>query len=146
MVPNLSTGKTEAVIQLRGEGARQARRRLHGVALPSLLTESKVWPGSRITAAPKYRHLGGFITREVWSWKPATDAGLHGMPFVDTERQYTAVAMLRWMTTCRFLPLLLNSPKSISKLHQITADLKIIGSDYPPVLSPAFLSISLTHL
>ena len=61
MIPNLSENKTEALLCLRGRGARRVRSQYLSESSPSILVESQHWPTARLRLVPSYRHLGGIV-------------------------------------------------------------------------------------
>ena len=61
LLPNLSRGKTEAMMQLHGKGARKARHNAFGEREGSLPLDCRLWPQARLKLVPAYKHLGGFL-------------------------------------------------------------------------------------
>ncbi|CAE6922405.1 unnamed protein product [Symbiodinium sp. CCMP2456] len=61
LVPNLSKGKTEAIVQLHGKGAKSERRRIFGEDDGTLPLSCRLWQGAKLRVVPVYRHLGGFL-------------------------------------------------------------------------------------
>ena len=62
LVPNLSRGKTEAMVHLCHKGSRQARRHLSGALNGELPLTCRLWPEATLRIVPTYRHLGGVLT------------------------------------------------------------------------------------
>ena len=61
MTPNLSAGKSEVVLSLKGPGARQVRASELSDRDPSVQVASRHWPDARIRVVPFYKHLGGIL-------------------------------------------------------------------------------------
>ena len=61
LLPNLSRGKTEAVVRLVGPGASKLRKEIFGNADGEICLSCRLWPGARLRVVPTYRHLGGFL-------------------------------------------------------------------------------------
>ena len=61
LLPNLARGKTEAVVCLRGWGAKKLAAEVFRGTDPSLQLASPVWPEARIRLVPTYKHVGGMI-------------------------------------------------------------------------------------
>ena len=62
LLPNLARGKTEAVVCLRGRGAKKLAAEVFRGTDPSLQLASPVWPEARIRLVPTYKHVGGMIS------------------------------------------------------------------------------------
>ncbi|CAE7553939.1 RE2 [Symbiodinium sp. CCMP2456] len=61
LVPNLSKGKTEAIIQLHGKGAKETRRQIFGDKAGAIPLSCRLWADASLRIVPVYRHLGGFL-------------------------------------------------------------------------------------
>ena len=61
MEPNLGPGKTECILQLRGQGSRALRRDVHSRTPPSLPLGSLLRDKERIRVVAQYKHLGGLV-------------------------------------------------------------------------------------
>ena len=61
LVPNLTRGKTEAIIHVLGPGAQKIRSKIFGPEGGSLPLHCKLWPEARLRVVPVYRHLGGYL-------------------------------------------------------------------------------------
>ena len=61
MEPNLGPGKTECIVQLRGQGSRALRREVHSRSPPSLPLGSLLRERESIRVVPQYKHLGGLV-------------------------------------------------------------------------------------
>ena len=59
--PNLSPGKSEAIVSLVGRHSRTIRAELFRDSEPSLALPSTLWPSSRLRLVSKYKHLGGVL-------------------------------------------------------------------------------------
>ena len=58
LLPNLAKGKTEAVVCLRGKGAKRLASSVFRGADPSVQLCSTVWPEARLRLVPVYKHVG----------------------------------------------------------------------------------------
>ncbi|CAE7404568.1 unnamed protein product [Symbiodinium sp. CCMP2456] len=61
LVPNLAKGKTEAIMQLHGKGAKGTRKQIFGDAQGEIPLSCRLWDGARLRVVPVYKHLGGFL-------------------------------------------------------------------------------------
>ncbi|CAE7566086.1 unnamed protein product, partial [Symbiodinium sp. CCMP2456] len=61
LVPNLSRGKTEAIVQLHSKGAKATRRRIFGDEEGTIPLSCRLWKEAKLRIVPVYRHLGGFL-------------------------------------------------------------------------------------
>ncbi|CAE7453101.1 unnamed protein product [Symbiodinium sp. CCMP2592] len=61
LLPNLSRGKTEALVHLRAKGARQARKELFVENAGTLPLQCRLWPEARLRLTATYIHLGGVL-------------------------------------------------------------------------------------
>ena len=61
LVPNLSRGKTEAMVQFHGKGTRKARQYIFGDCNGAVPLECQQWPLARLRIVPTYKHLGGYL-------------------------------------------------------------------------------------
>ena len=61
LVPNLSRGKTEALVQFHGRGTHQARQTVFGEHAGSLPLTCRLWPSARLRIVSAYKHLGGYL-------------------------------------------------------------------------------------
>ena len=61
LVPNLTRGKTEAIVHVLGPGARKVRSEIFGPQGGSIPLHCKLWQDARLRVVPVYRHLGGYL-------------------------------------------------------------------------------------
>ena len=61
LVPNLTRGKTEAIVHVCGCGARRVRSDIFGPGDGSVPLECRLWEAARLRIVPVYRHLGGYL-------------------------------------------------------------------------------------
>ena len=61
LLPNLDSGKTEAVVSLQGKHSRSLRARLFRDDPAVIPAQSNLWPGAHIRLVSQYKHLGGII-------------------------------------------------------------------------------------
>ena len=61
MFPNLGSNKTEAIVGLKGKGAKLARKTLLAAKDPTLAISSQMWPDERLRIVATYKHLGGIV-------------------------------------------------------------------------------------
>lgn len=61
MTPNLSAGKTELLLSLRGRGARQQRVQLFGPTAPRMLSIVGEYHTHHVRLVQQYTHLGGVL-------------------------------------------------------------------------------------
>ena len=61
LLPNLSRGKTEAMVQLHGKGTRRVRQTIFGDNNGAIPLECRLWPDARLRIVPAYKHLGGYL-------------------------------------------------------------------------------------
>ena len=61
LMPNLSKGKTEAIVSLVGPGSRRLKQELFVDSDPTFPLQSAMWPEARLRVTPAYKHLGGII-------------------------------------------------------------------------------------
>ena len=61
LVPNLTWGKTEAIVHVLGTGAKKVRSEIFGAHGGSVPLSCSLWPDARLRIVPVYRHLGGYL-------------------------------------------------------------------------------------
>ena len=61
LMPNLSKGKTEAIVSLVGPGSRRLKQDLFTGSDPTFPLQSAMWPEARLHITSAYKHLGGII-------------------------------------------------------------------------------------
>ncbi|CAE7570985.1 CPK1, partial [Symbiodinium necroappetens] len=61
LVPNLSRGKTEAIVHLSGAGAQKVRTSIFGDDGGHVPLSCSLWAEARLRAVPVYKHLGGYL-------------------------------------------------------------------------------------
>ena len=62
LIPNFNGGKTEAVVDPRGNGSTQIRRRIFTAGKGILELDTQLPDQPHLRLVPKYKHLGGLIT------------------------------------------------------------------------------------
>ena len=62
LIPNFNGGKTEAVVDPRGHGSTQIRRRIFTAGKGILELDTPLPDQPHLRLVPKYKHLGGLIT------------------------------------------------------------------------------------
>ena len=61
LVPNLSRGKTEAILHVNGYKARQVRSQVFGTDAGHVPLDCEMWDSARLRVVPIYKHLGGYL-------------------------------------------------------------------------------------
>ena len=61
LVPNLTRGKTEAIVHACGPGARKIRSAIFGTGGGNVELDCRLWEDARLRIVPIYRHLGGYL-------------------------------------------------------------------------------------
>ena len=61
MSPNLGHNKSEALVGVKGCGARRFRREHLNIPDPTFGIESSMWPKARMRIVASYKHLGGIL-------------------------------------------------------------------------------------
>ncbi|CAE7252408.1 unnamed protein product [Symbiodinium microadriaticum] len=61
LIPNLTRGKTEAIVHACGPGARKVRSEIFGADGGSVELACRLWEDARLRIVPIYRHLGGYL-------------------------------------------------------------------------------------
>ena len=61
LLPNLTRGKTEAIVHACGPGARKIRSDIFGPGGGSIGLTCRLWDNARLRVVPIYRHLGGYL-------------------------------------------------------------------------------------
>ena len=61
LIPNLTRGKTEAIVHACGPGARKIRSDIFGPGGGHIELACRLWEDARLRIVPIYRHLGGYL-------------------------------------------------------------------------------------
>ncbi|OLQ00794.1 hypothetical protein AK812_SmicGene16487 [Symbiodinium microadriaticum] len=79
LVPNLSRGKTEAMVHFCHKGSRQARRHLYGALNGELPLACRLWPEATLRIVPTYR------SAQAWDAFRRRKQKLFGSPLVPVQ-------------------------------------------------------------
>ncbi|CAE7710314.1 unnamed protein product [Symbiodinium sp. CCMP2592] len=100
LLPNLSRGKTEALLSFRAAGTKEIKHRVYHEQQGALTLNCALWPDATLRATPAYKHLGGilhhggklerevrFRTAQAWSSFNSRKRHVFASPLVPWEQK-----------------------------------------------------------